>query len=36
MRGKARAPFFRQGMEPNLVHEKWTGPSKVVKVVLKG
>ena len=26
---------FRQDMGPKLVHEKWTGPWKVVKVVLK-
>ena len=28
--------LHRQGMGPKLVHEKWTGPWKVVEVVVEG
>lgn len=28
--------LHRQGMGPNLVHEKWTGPGEVVGVVIDG
>ncbi|CAN0574572.1 unnamed protein product, partial [Laminaria digitata] len=28
--------LHRQGMGPKLVHEKWTGPWKVVDVVFEG
>ena len=33
---ESESSLFRQGMRPKLVHEKWTGPWKVVKVVFKG
>ena len=28
--------LHREGMGPKLVHEKWTGPWKVVEVVIEG
>ena len=33
---ESESSLFRQGMGSKLVHEKWTGPWKVVKIVFKG
>ena len=32
---ESESSFFRQGMRLKLVHEKWTGPWKVIQIVLK-
>ena len=36
LKGEIESSLFRQGMGPKLVHEKWTGSWKVLKVVFTG